>query len=282
MARLRPLLALLLAALALLAPAAWAQKPEADLDQQVEQLESTVADYEQYAANPGGGGERILSYLSEIDVAADGTLNVTETITVNAMGREIRRGIYRDFPTNYLRNNRRVRVGFEVRGVERDGQRRALCDRADQQRQKDQDRRRRHPHSARAGTPTSSATPRPGRSASSTAMTSSTGTSPATTGPSRSTGPRSASACRRRSPFEPAHHLYRPRRARRDEHDGEVVSRAARRDRLPDDHGRSDPREGFTVAVALAEGRGRGAAAADARRACGSRITARPSPPSSR
>jgi hypothetical protein len=122
-ARLRPLLALLLAALALLAPAAWAQKPEADLDQQVEQLESTVGDYEQYAANPGGGGERILSYVSEIDVAADGTLNVTETIIVNAMGREIRRGIYRDFPTTYMRGNRRVRVGFDVRGVERDGQR---------------------------------------------------------------------------------------------------------------------------------------------------------------
>ncbi|HVQ10190.1 MAG TPA: DUF2207 domain-containing protein [Allosphingosinicella sp.] len=121
MVRLRPLLALLLAALALLAPASWAQKPEADLDQQVEQLEATVGDYERYASNPGG--ERILSYLSEIDVAADGTLNVTETIIVNALGREIRRGIYRDFPTTYIRNNRRVRVGFEVRSVERDGQR---------------------------------------------------------------------------------------------------------------------------------------------------------------
>jgi hypothetical protein len=119
--RVRALLALLFAALVLLAPASWAQKPEADLDQQVEQLESTVADYEQYTGNPGG--ERILSYVSEIDVAADGTLNVTETITVNALGREIRRGIYRDFPTTYQRNNRRVRVGFEVRGVERDGRR---------------------------------------------------------------------------------------------------------------------------------------------------------------
>jgi hypothetical protein len=118
-ARCRPLLALLLAALALLAPTAWAQKPEADLDQQVEQLEATVSDYEQYVGD--AAGERILSYVSEIDVAADGTLNVSETITVNALGREIRRGIYRDFPTIYRRDNRRVRVGFEVQSVERDG-----------------------------------------------------------------------------------------------------------------------------------------------------------------
>jgi uncharacterized membrane protein YgcG len=117
--RLKPLLALLVAALTLIAPATLAQKPEADLDQQVEQLEATVADYEQYAGNPGG--ERILSYLSDVEVAADGTLNVAETITVNALGGEIRRGIYRDFPTIYEHGGRRVRVGFDVRGVERDG-----------------------------------------------------------------------------------------------------------------------------------------------------------------
>ncbi len=119
MIRVRALLALLVAALTLIAPASLAQKPEADLDQQVEQLEATVSDYEQYVGD--AAGERILSYVSEIDVAADGTLSVTETITVNALGREIRRGIYRDFPTIYRRDNRRVRVGFEVRSVERDG-----------------------------------------------------------------------------------------------------------------------------------------------------------------
>jgi hypothetical protein len=119
MTRSRPLLALLVAALTLFAPTASAQKPEADLDQQVEQLEATVADYEQDLGE--AAGERILSYVSEVDVAADGTLNVTETITVNALGREIRRGIYRDFPTIYRRDGRRVRVGFQVRAVERDG-----------------------------------------------------------------------------------------------------------------------------------------------------------------
>jgi predicted membrane protein DUF2207 len=119
MTRFRPLLALLVAALTLIAPATSAQKPEADLDRQVEQLEATVADYEQDLGE--AAGERILSYLSEVDVAADGTLNVTETITVNALGRAIRRGIYRDFPTIYRRDGRRVRVGFQVRSVERDG-----------------------------------------------------------------------------------------------------------------------------------------------------------------
>jgi uncharacterized membrane protein YgcG len=119
MTRFRPLLALLVAALTLIAPAASAQKPEADIDQQVDQLEATVADYEQYAGSPGG--ERIISYRSDVTVRADAALDVTETITVNALGGEIRRGIYRDFPTIYERDGRRVRVGFDVHGVERDG-----------------------------------------------------------------------------------------------------------------------------------------------------------------
>jgi hypothetical protein len=113
-ARLRPLLALLLAALALLAPtAASAQKPEAPAASEFEPPEFDPPDI--------AVGERITSYRSDIDVGADGTLNVTETVEVNAQGDRIRRGIYRDFPTSYRRNNRRVRVGFEVRGVERDG-----------------------------------------------------------------------------------------------------------------------------------------------------------------
>lgn len=66
--------------------------------------------------------ERILSYDSQVDVLADGTLEVTERITVFAEGRQIRRGIYRDFPTRYRdRYGNRVRVGLEVLGAERDG-----------------------------------------------------------------------------------------------------------------------------------------------------------------
>ena len=45
--------------------------------------------------------ERILSFHSDIRVVPDGKLEVTETIEVRAEGRQIRRGIYRDFPVDY-------------------------------------------------------------------------------------------------------------------------------------------------------------------------------------
>ena len=66
--------------------------------------------------------ERILSYDSEVDVRADGSLEVVEHIRVRAEGGNIRRGIYRDFPTRYKdRHGNRVVVGFDVIGVQRDG-----------------------------------------------------------------------------------------------------------------------------------------------------------------
>ena len=103
--RARMFAALLLAAFALLAPAS-AQKPDSD--------DSAVS-------QPADRGERILSYYSDIQVAADASLHVTETIRVEAEGNQIRHGIYRDFPTRYDRDGRRVFVGFTVEGVERDG-----------------------------------------------------------------------------------------------------------------------------------------------------------------
>lgn len=66
--------------------------------------------------------ERILSWHSDIEVRADGTLEVAETIRVTVEGYQISRGIFRDFPTTYQRDGRRVRVGFDVESVERDGQ----------------------------------------------------------------------------------------------------------------------------------------------------------------
>ena len=45
--------------------------------------------------------ESILSFNSEVSVAADGSMQVLESIRVRAEGRDIRRGIYRDFPTDY-------------------------------------------------------------------------------------------------------------------------------------------------------------------------------------
>ncbi len=74
------------------------------------------------AATATRADERILSYDSVIDVRRDSTLEVTETIRVVAEGREIRRGIYRDFPTRYVdRRGERVVTGFELLAVLRDG-----------------------------------------------------------------------------------------------------------------------------------------------------------------
>lgn len=68
--------------------------------------------------------EQILDYDIDIEVRADGALDVTERITVNVEGNRIRRGIYRDFPTRYRdRYGNRVVVELEVLGVERDGSR---------------------------------------------------------------------------------------------------------------------------------------------------------------
>jgi uncharacterized membrane protein YgcG len=45
--------------------------------------------------------ERILSFHSDVHVLTDGIIEVTETIQVQAEGKQIRRGIYRDFPVEY-------------------------------------------------------------------------------------------------------------------------------------------------------------------------------------
>jgi hypothetical protein len=45
--------------------------------------------------------ERILSFDSDIEVRQDGTMTVTETIRVQSEQNQIKRGIYRDFPTRY-------------------------------------------------------------------------------------------------------------------------------------------------------------------------------------
>ena len=67
------------------------------------------------------GQERILSYDSYIDVEKDGSMIVTEVIRVRAEGKEIRRGIYRDFPTYYINGFGLMRiVGFDVLSVKRD------------------------------------------------------------------------------------------------------------------------------------------------------------------
>ncbi len=66
--------------------------------------------------------ELIERFDSDITVNTDGSLDVTENIAVIAEGLQIRRGIYRDFPTAYsYPDGTSMRVGFHVLSVERDG-----------------------------------------------------------------------------------------------------------------------------------------------------------------
>ena len=73
---------------------------------------------------PALAEERIISFDSDVTVAADGELTVTETIKVQAEGYDIKRGIYRDFPTVYKgRDGETHIVGFSVVEVLRGGKR---------------------------------------------------------------------------------------------------------------------------------------------------------------
>lgn len=75
-----------------------------------------------YASLAALAEESILLYESDITIAADGSMEVAETLRVRAEGNQIRRGIYRDFPTDYRdRLGNRYRVGFEVLSVRRNG-----------------------------------------------------------------------------------------------------------------------------------------------------------------
>jgi uncharacterized membrane protein YgcG len=66
--------------------------------------------------------ERVLSFQSDITVNQDGSMKVIETIIVNVSHKQIKHGIYRDFPTNYRdRLGNHYTVDFEVLSVQRDG-----------------------------------------------------------------------------------------------------------------------------------------------------------------
>ena len=71
--------------------------------------------------------ERILDFHSDVLIHTDGSLMVTETIRVRAEGNNIRRGIYRDFPTDYKdRHGNRYRVTFTVLDVQRNNRQEAF------------------------------------------------------------------------------------------------------------------------------------------------------------
>ena len=66
--------------------------------------------------------ERIVDFHSDIFIYKDGTMMVAERIQVVSTGNEIRRGIYRDFPTRYRTpDGRWYVVEFELLDVLRDG-----------------------------------------------------------------------------------------------------------------------------------------------------------------
>ena len=67
--------------------------------------------------------EEIRSFDAQIVVQKNGSLDVIETITVNAEGREIRRGIYRQIPLRSLDDwGLWSRSGFKIRDIEHNGQ----------------------------------------------------------------------------------------------------------------------------------------------------------------
>ena len=73
-------------------------------------------------AVPALAREEIRSFDSDTVLRVDGSVDVTETITVNAEGSEIRRGIYRDIPTQLVNpDNTRLRSTLSVIDVKRDG-----------------------------------------------------------------------------------------------------------------------------------------------------------------
>jgi hypothetical protein len=72
-------------------------------------------------AMPALAREEIRSFDSRVVMAANGTVDVTETIAVNAEGDQIRHGIYRDIPTQLINDDKsRLRSELRVLSVMRD------------------------------------------------------------------------------------------------------------------------------------------------------------------
>lgn len=68
------------------------------------------------------GAEEIRNFHARVEIGADGTLTVTETIDANAEGRQISRGIFRDIPLRYEDAGGRMREArLEIRSVTRNG-----------------------------------------------------------------------------------------------------------------------------------------------------------------
>ncbi|MEF0939483.1 DUF2207 domain-containing protein [Rhizobium sp. BR 362] len=76
-----------------------------------------------FSASLASAAEVINTFDQAIILNRDGSMQVSETIAVNAEGRAIRRGIFRDFPLTFVDSaGRQAQVDFDVVSVERDGQ----------------------------------------------------------------------------------------------------------------------------------------------------------------
>ena len=76
-----------------------------------------------FSARPLAAAETVTGFDQTITVDRNGSMQVIETIVVNAEGNAIRHGIFRDFPLAFVDPaGRNRRVDFSVISVERDGQ----------------------------------------------------------------------------------------------------------------------------------------------------------------
>ena len=72
---------------------------------------------------PALAREEIRAFAADVELLTDGSVDVLETIDVNAEGNQIRRGIYRDIPVTMIgERGNKIRITLDVDAVTRDGQ----------------------------------------------------------------------------------------------------------------------------------------------------------------
>lgn len=65
--------------------------------------------------------ERIYKFHSDIEILKNRDVIVTETIEINALGYEFKRGIYREIPLRYKVKGGSLNIAFDILSIERDG-----------------------------------------------------------------------------------------------------------------------------------------------------------------
>ena len=74
-------------------------------------------------AVPALAREEIRAFAADVELLTDGSVDVLETIDVNAEGNQIRRGIYRDIPVTMIgERGNKIRITLDVDAVTRGGQ----------------------------------------------------------------------------------------------------------------------------------------------------------------